>query len=49
MIAIGSGGRTGALGIGSVGSNDTTILNFALFLEHLEADFYSINVPRLFM
>lgn len=28
--------------------NDTTILNFALLLEHLEAEFYRVNVPNLF-
>jgi ferritin-like protein len=28
--------------------NDTVILNFALLLEHLEAEFYRTNVPRLF-
>ena len=28
--------------------NDTVILNFALLLERLEAEFYRINVPRLF-
>lgn len=28
--------------------NDTVILNFALLLEHLEAEFYSVNVPKLF-
>jgi hypothetical protein len=29
-------------------SSDPVILNFALLLEHLEAEFYSVNVPRLF-
>jgi hypothetical protein len=28
--------------------NDQVILNFALLLEHLEAEFYRINVPNLF-
>jgi hypothetical protein len=28
--------------------NDTVILNLALLLEHLEAEFYRVNVPRLF-
>jgi hypothetical protein len=28
--------------------SDTVILNLALLLEHLEAEFYRINVPRLF-
>jgi hypothetical protein len=28
--------------------DDTVILNFALLLERLEAEFYRINVPRLF-
>ena len=29
-------------------SSDPVILNFALLLEHLEAEFYHVNVPRLF-
>jgi hypothetical protein len=28
--------------------NDTVILNFGLLLEHLEAEFYRTNVPKLF-
>ena len=28
--------------------SDLVILNFALLLEHLEAEFYRVNVPKLF-
>ncbi len=29
-------------------TNDAQIFNFALLLEYLEAEFYTINVPKLF-
>ena len=29
-------------------TSDTDILNFALLLEFLEAEFYNTNVPKLF-
>ncbi|WZO98792.1 ferritin-like domain-containing protein [Isosphaeraceae bacterium EP7] len=32
----------------SSAANDINILNFALLLEQLEAEFYSINIPRVF-
>lgn len=43
-----NGGSTPAYDLGRSDQNDIQILNFALYLEFLESQFYNINVPRFF-
>ena len=43
-----NGGPPAAFSLTPSAANDIAILNFVLVIEHLENEFYNLNVPRFF-